>query len=236
MMSEIVLSRKERLEAAEKVISAGMEEFYRVGMKLKEVRDDELYKEAGYTTWEDYCRLRWDWSRDYTYKLMRAAEYRAVLPDVDTKSTNKNKGWTEATVREMTRLPDKRTATRVGAKIIKAVNDSEKQAARDDNVKPLKFTKATVRKFVDEELGIDHSKEAREARKLERTHTVTDTVRAWTRRAIDWAEQLQQITPYIDQFDGEQIVAENWDNAKKALIEKLDAFKPQPPGSRRRQI
>ena len=63
-MGTVTVSRKQRLRTLEKEIRSGMEEFYYVGMKLKEIRDEELYKEDGFETWEKYCRERWEWDRE----------------------------------------------------------------------------------------------------------------------------------------------------------------------------
>src|SRR6516164_9199212 len=52
----MTVSRKQRLRTLENEIRKGMEEFYYTGMKLKEIRDDELYKEDGFETWERYCK------------------------------------------------------------------------------------------------------------------------------------------------------------------------------------
>lgn len=143
-------SRKQRLRTLEKEIRSGMEEFYYVGQKLKEIRDDELYKEDGFETWESYCRERWEWSRDYTYKLIAASEYREKLP----APTSGIHSWSERSVRELTRIPDKKQAARVAKKIVAEVERSEKQAAKNPDVKPLKLSSSTVRKFVDDDLGI----------------------------------------------------------------------------------
>src|SRR5262245_17734653 len=48
--SSAITARQERLRILEEEIRSGLEEFYRTGMKLKEIRDDELYKEAGFST------------------------------------------------------------------------------------------------------------------------------------------------------------------------------------------
>jgi hypothetical protein len=158
-------TRQDRLHALEDEIRGVLEQFYDAGVKLKEIRDDELYREDGFPTWEEYCKDRWGWSRDYTYKLIRAAEYRAVLPDVDKKSTERAKDWNESTVRELTRMEDKRDAARVAAKVLEAVTKSEEAAAADPTVKPLKLTASTVRKFVDEDLGVDRAAKAQETKR-----------------------------------------------------------------------
>jgi hypothetical protein len=69
-----------RLREREKAINEAMKRRYAAAMKLKEIRDDELYKDDGFDTWSRYCRERWDWSQDYTDKLIRLAEYYDVLP------------------------------------------------------------------------------------------------------------------------------------------------------------
>src|SRR5262245_45129535 len=148
-MSDMTTTRKQRLRTLENEIRTGMEEFYYTGMKLKEIRDDELYKEDGFATWEAYCKERWEWSRQHVHRLITASEYREKLP----ASPNGDKEWSEATVRELTRIEDKRDAAKVAAKVVKAVEQSEKEAARNPEVKPIKLTAATVRKFVDADLG-----------------------------------------------------------------------------------
>src|SRR5262249_39508361 len=57
-------------------IRPGLEEFYRTGMKPKEM---ELYKEDGFDTWEKYCRVRWDFSRVHAHRLITASEFRQQL-------------------------------------------------------------------------------------------------------------------------------------------------------------
>jgi len=85
----------------------------------KEIRDDELYKEDGFETWERYCKERWELSRAHVHRLITASEYRVNLPALP----NGNSVWTEASVRELTRIPDKKEAAKVAKKVIERVND-----------------------------------------------------------------------------------------------------------------
>src|SRR5262245_58663391 len=124
-MTDVTTTRKQRLRMLENEIRSGMEQFYVVGMRLKEIRDDELYQADGFATWEAYCKGRWEWTKDYCNKLMRAADYRKALPDTNC-IRDQGAGWNEGTVRELTRIPDKRQATRVAQKVVKAVEQSEK--------------------------------------------------------------------------------------------------------------
>lgn len=140
----LTVNRKQRLRTLENEIRSGMEEFYYTGMKLKEIRDDELYKEDGFETWEAYCREKWEWSQRHALRLIEAAEYRAKLPSGPSGSTD----WSERSVRELTRIPDKKQAARVAAQVVKAVEESAAKVAKDPDAKPLKLSAATVRQFV----------------------------------------------------------------------------------------
>jgi hypothetical protein len=90
-----------RLAALEAVIERGLRTFIEVGEALLEIRDDRLYREQGFGTFEDYCRKRWDWGRNYVNKQIAAAEV------VRNLGTNVPKPQNEAQARELTRLsPD----------------------------------------------------------------------------------------------------------------------------------
>jgi hypothetical protein len=156
-MTEIVVSPLQRLRTLENLIREGMEEFYYTGMKLKEIRDDELYKEDGFKTWTEYCRVRWEWTRRHTTQLITAAEYREKLPTGTTGSGD----WSERSVRELTRLEDERAAVKVATKVLEAVEAS----AQKPGGKPVRLTAGTVRRFVDAELGVDRAATARETKR-----------------------------------------------------------------------
>lgn len=63
-----------RLQELEQVIERGLETFVEVGNALREIRDAKLYKNT-YSSFEEYCRVRWDMSRPTAYEYMQAAAY-----------------------------------------------------------------------------------------------------------------------------------------------------------------
>jgi hypothetical protein len=166
-----VAATRERLRELEAEIRDGLESFFRTGMRLLEIRDRELYRADGFATWEDYCRTRWEWSHRHANRMITAADYRSALPSLSggTKlipaGGDRPNEWSEATVRELTRLGNKRDAARVAAKVVKAVEKGARQAAGDPKAKPLRLTAGVVRKFVDEDLGVDRAKQAKETKK-----------------------------------------------------------------------
>ena len=99
----------------------------------RQPRPEALYKEDGFETWERYCRERWEWDRTHVHNVITSAEYQEKLP---TLASGQQK-WTERSVREFRRIPDKRQAARVADRIVKEVEKSHKEAAKDPEVKPL---------------------------------------------------------------------------------------------------
>jgi hypothetical protein len=147
-----VMARKARLEKLMGDIRKGLEEFYHVGMSLREIRDDELYREAGFDSFLVFCKAEFEYAERHVYHLMKAADYRIGLPPAPT-APGVQYQWSERAVRELTRIPDKRQAARVAAKAIAAIEQSVKSATKNGGVKLPTLT-ATVRRFVDADLGV----------------------------------------------------------------------------------
>lgn len=101
-----VLSAREKrdLEKAERKIATGLKSFLEVGLALKEIRDNRLYRQD-YRTFEEYVVARWDFSRPRAYELCAVSEVMADLsgtPDIRSLPEN------EAQANPLTRL---KTAT-----------------------------------------------------------------------------------------------------------------------------
>jgi hypothetical protein len=57
----------------EAVIAKGLQSFYDVGLALLRIRDSKSYKEvAGYNTFQQYCKDKWDMGRSRAYQLIDA--------------------------------------------------------------------------------------------------------------------------------------------------------------------
>lgn len=69
------------LAELEQVIEQGKDAFIRVGVALLDIRDRRLYREAGYSRFEDYCRERWGFGRTQAYELIDAAEVTRAITD-----------------------------------------------------------------------------------------------------------------------------------------------------------
>ncbi len=89
----------ERLTQLETLIAGNQESFYRIGQALKEIRDNRLYKQALFDTFEAYTRARWDIGKSHAYRLIQSYEVIYNLSPIGDKvPTN------ESQVRPLTQL------------------------------------------------------------------------------------------------------------------------------------
>ena len=139
-------SRKQRLRDCEKVLAEHMEEFVRVGLSLKEIRDERLYKEDGFETWESYLKANKDrfgiGSRSYAHEVIESA---ALRMNLDVRHAEHS--WNQRQIDELKRLKSTSKARHVAKRVLVQI---EKEGA--------KLTAAVVRKHVDKELGVDRTK------------------------------------------------------------------------------
>lgn len=70
-----------RLAELEAVIKKDLKGFVRVGMALKEIRDNKLYR-GKYTTWKDYLKNEWDISKSYGEYHIKASDIVGLLENV----------------------------------------------------------------------------------------------------------------------------------------------------------
>ncbi len=73
-----------RLVDLERVIARGMSQFVAVGNALLTIRDEHLYRERGFSTFEGYCRERWSLGRSHSYRLMAGARVASWCPQLGT--------------------------------------------------------------------------------------------------------------------------------------------------------
>jgi hypothetical protein len=71
--------RGTRARELDQVIQRGLATFVEVGRALLEIQQDQLYKEFGHRSFEDYCLQRWHVSRAEAYRKIDAAKVQAKL-------------------------------------------------------------------------------------------------------------------------------------------------------------
>jgi hypothetical protein len=65
----------------EEVVGTAWTGFVEVGRALAQIRDKRLYREI-YPTFDSYCRVRWQYGRDYVDRLISAAQvFNRLVPN-----------------------------------------------------------------------------------------------------------------------------------------------------------
>lgn len=179
-MAQTLSDRKQRLRTLEKSIRGTVEQFVETGNALKEVRDDELYKEDGFETWEAYLKLRvgqdFGIERSTAFSLITAAAIRLKLPDFKTISKgldipeDKKTEWSPGVVKEFARLaPPKqgevgRPSPDVSQLRKQDVQRVAKAAVEIAKERETNVTAAIVREAVNSDLGFKPEKRKPEPR------------------------------------------------------------------------
>jgi len=192
-------SRKQRLRACESVLLEHMEEFVRVGMALKEIRDDRLYEVDGHASFKAYLKSagnRFGIKQAHAYRLMEAAELRMKLPVLQTGESR----WTEGSVRELKRLGSPNLAKSVAGTIVK-------EAEKDGK----KLTSGLVRKHVDQRLGV--SRKPKPAKLPE----FSDIIFRWVGRLSGLADLLDSVPQ-----KGLNYFAKNEPEMTKDLVDAIE--------------
>jgi hypothetical protein len=171
-MTALAASRKERLQTLEGEIRQGFEQFVRTGFALKEIRDDELYKEAGFATWDEYLKKRvgqqFGIEDDQARRLITCAQIRGKLPDALPSALGN--GLSQNALYELRRLAPQRKdkgrsydVGRIDRRDAARVINQVAERCAETGGEP---TAAAVRKAVNEELGIDPGAKSREAKRF----------------------------------------------------------------------
>lgn len=106
-----------RLAACEAVIEANLTQFVEVVLMLKEIKDKELFREYG--DFDTYCRVRFDFGRAHSYRMIASAKVIASLKKLQSSDGKTGKKSpigdmllprNEAQARELARIkqPEKR--------------------------------------------------------------------------------------------------------------------------------
>jgi len=133
------LTDRQRLEGQEEIFEQYIGWSMKGGMALTVINEQRLYRVAGYTSFDVYCKEKWDMDDAYAYRLMAAAAcvdmlQKALSPIGETRfPTN------ESQVRPLTRLePEKQV-------------EAWKRVLEDYKGKPI--TAVEVEAVVDNMLG-----------------------------------------------------------------------------------
>jgi hypothetical protein len=96
----------QELSSLEKTIEVNLKSFYEVGLALKKIKNDRLYRE-NFKTFEEYCRERWGISKPRAYQLIEAVDIKTNLSTtVDISSSIGERQLRPLAVLEPDQQPD----------------------------------------------------------------------------------------------------------------------------------
>lgn len=101
----VTVEERERLTELESVICENLTGFVKVGLALKEIRDQRLYR-VRFGTFEQYCKAFWDYSKTHANRNIAAADVVQNLTPFGVKSPGDELGFklNEAQIRPLTSL------------------------------------------------------------------------------------------------------------------------------------
>jgi|LakMenEpi03Aug12_release.lakeMendotaPanAssembly.Ray.scaffolds.fasta_scaffold288600_2 hypothetical protein len=165
-MAELSVDRKQRLRTLEKSIRGTMEQFVDTGNALKEIRDDELYREDGFDSWDAYLKNRvgedFCIEKQQVLNLITAATIRPKLPDpkiLPNKVGESVTEWKPTVVKEFARLAPQDSTKHGSPRDLSSLRKQDvhrvaKAAVEIAKTEGKPLTASIVRRAVDAELGI----------------------------------------------------------------------------------
>jgi hypothetical protein len=238
VMPEMAVSRTQRLRTLESQIRKDYEAFVATGFALMEIRDDRLYEEDGYETWDAYLKDRvgaqFGIEQTQAFQLVACAQIRTKLPDINFGVPKLNSGkdrpeWTQAAVYAFGRLapknedrpghpPDydalrKKDVERVARKVIA---HCEREETRP--------TATIVRKYVDEELGINRAAQAQETRRQREEASFPELHRYLDSMTSRLEANVEQLSEIADNEEVWTLLAEKHPGLIKRFIAVCDSL------------
>lgn len=155
-LSPLDLTEQAQLIACEKIIEKGYNTFIEVGNALFEIRNNKLYREK-HSTFEEYCKGKWQIKRQRAYELMEAASIVNTLSEISDKNNIGDPQELSINIREshaaaLAKIPQElrndvwqkvvevqqNTGKAVTAKVIQSVYEEQQKTENTENSKEIK--------------------------------------------------------------------------------------------------
>lgn len=88
-----------RLADLEKIIETDRHKFYRIGKALRQIRNEKLFRQLLFDSFEAYVKDRWDMARSHAYRLIEAANVIDNLSPIGDRILPENEAQTRALAR-----------------------------------------------------------------------------------------------------------------------------------------
>ena len=98
-LSALDSAEQVQLNLCETIIEKGYNTFIEVGNALFDIRNNKLYREK-HSTFEEYCKQKWQIKRQRAYELMDAASIINTLSEISDKKSDEFKASPSINIRE----------------------------------------------------------------------------------------------------------------------------------------
>lgn len=172
-LSPLDSTEQAQLIACEKIIEKGYTTFIEVGNALFEIRNNKLYREK-HSTFEEYCKGKWQIKRQRAYELMEAASIVNTLSEISDKNNYEEPQELTGNIREshaaaLAKIPQElrndvwqkvvekqqNTGKAITAKIIQTVYSEQQKTENSEEIKEKEAHDLLVKKIREK---VKHSK------------------------------------------------------------------------------
>jgi hypothetical protein len=137
-LSALNSAEQEQLNLCETIIEKGYNTFIEVGNALFEIRNNKLYREK-HSTFEEYCKQKWQIKRQRAYELMDAASIVNTLSEISDKNINEIKVIPKINIRESHAVALGKIPEEMRNVVWQKVVDDQKESGKTITAKTIQF-------------------------------------------------------------------------------------------------
>ena len=162
------------------------EAFYKQGVILERIKNDQEYRDAGFTSFNDYMneRMPLGIKKSQAWDLVRSANLRPLLPTFESDMSDSGKApvWSPRSIRPLTHKDfTPADVKRLGKKIATQVKKGE----------PL--TEKLVKLICDEDRGVEKAKFKKKSAEIAAAKTAAQTIDGMTIEVNLWLKSLGMV-------------------------------------------
>ena len=137
-LSALNSAEQEQLNLCETIIEKGYNTFIEVGNALFEIRNNKVYREK-HSTFEEYCREKWQIKRQRAYELMDAASIVNTLSEISDKKSDDFKISPSINIRESHAVALGKIPEELRNIVWKKAVDDQKESGKTITAKTIQF-------------------------------------------------------------------------------------------------
>ena len=137
-LSALNSAEQVQLNLCETIIEKGYNTFIEVGNALFDIRNNKLYREK-HSTFEEYCKQKWQIKRQRAYELMDAASIVNTLSEISDKKSDEFKVSPSINIRESHAVALGKIPEEIRNLVWQRVVDNQKKNGKTITAKSIQF-------------------------------------------------------------------------------------------------